>query len=72
MKRPHTLIAEHFGMDSRDVYETRHHYGRTARPIYVLDGEYYCVSRTRPTDEYGNGWEPLATLPTTTIWVSKI
>jgi hypothetical protein len=52
------LIAEHFGMDSRDVWEGRYQYGRTALPVYVLGDDYYCVSRTSP----GEGWEKISLL----------
>ena len=71
MKRAHTIIAEFYGMDSRDVFEMRHHYGQTRQPIYVIGDDYFAVSNSRPTDEYGTGWKIEATREGRNIWKSE-
>ena len=71
MKQAHTIIAEHFGMDSFDVNEGRHHYGLTRQPIYVIGDDYYAVGKAMPEDDYGTGWVAIATSGNRTIWESK-
>lgn len=71
MKRAHTIIAEHFGMDAIDVYEGRYHYGHTRIPIYVIGDDYYAVSRERPKDELRT-FTAIATLRDgRSIWEAK-
>jgi len=70
MKKPHTILAELFCMDSRDVHEMRHHYGHTHKPIYVIGDDYFCVSQSKPIDEYGAGWVKKYEHDGRTIWQS--
>lgn len=70
-KQAHTIIAEFYGMDSREVHECRHHYGLTKQPIYVLGDDYFAVGKSMPKDEYGTGWKAVATVDDTTIWKSE-
>ena len=69
-KRTHTLIAELYGMDSRDVYEMRHHYGQTKKPIYVIGDDYFAAGKAKPTDSYGMGWIADGVVDGVTIWKS--
>lgn len=71
-KRTHTIIAEFYCMDSRDVYEMRHDYGRTIQPIYVLGDDYFAVGKAMPKDEYGTGWKAVHEANGTKIWKSEI
>ena len=70
-KKAHTVIAELYGMDARDVHENRHHYGLTKQPIYTIGDDYYAVGKAKPTDEFGQGWEAVAELHGRVVWMSK-
>jgi hypothetical protein len=70
-RQAHTVIAEHFGQDSREVHESRHHYGQTMQPIYVLGDDYYAVSKDAPKDQYGKGWALEAVHQGRNIWKSQ-
>jgi hypothetical protein len=70
-KQAHTIIAEFYGMDSAEVYETRHHYGQTRQPIYVIGDDYFAVGKAMPKDEYGTGWKVEATHEGQNIWKSE-
>lgn len=70
-KKTHTVIAEAYGMDSREVFEMRHHYGMTRQPIYVIGDDYYAVGKRMPSDDYGTGWAVDCQVNGATIWKSK-
>ena len=61
-KQAHTVIAEHFGMDSADVHEGRYHYGRTSTPVYVIGDNYYACSRSKPKHETIEAWNVIGEL----------
>lgn len=47
-KRAYTLIAEHFGDDSKSIRESEYQYGRFTRPVYALSDNEYWSAGTRP------------------------
>lgn len=69
-KRAHTIIAELYGMDSREVFDLRHHYGQTRQPIYVIGDDYFAVGKYKPKDEYGTGWYREGDVNGVTVWKS--
>lgn len=38
-----TVLAMEFCADRRDIQEARYQYGRTTRPVYVLNEVYWCA-----------------------------
>jgi len=70
-KRAHTLIAEHFGMDARDVYEGRYQDTVTRTSIFVIDGDYYAASKEAPREEVGMPWARIGEVDGRGIWESK-
>jgi hypothetical protein len=70
-KKAHTVIAELYGLDSREVFDLRHHYGQTRQPIYVLGDDYFAVSKDMPRDQYGTGWKVQDTKDGRSVWKSE-
>lgn len=70
-KHSHTVIAELYGFDSREIHECRHHYGQTKRPIYVIGDDYFATGKTKPTDEYGTGWALEGEVNGVKVWKSN-
>jgi hypothetical protein len=59
-KHTQTVLAEHFGMDVRDLIDYRYHYGLTPIPMYHVDDHLYAVSRTMPKYSFWAKWEVVA------------
>lgn len=70
-QQTHTIIASFFGMDAADVYSSRYQDTRTKTSIYTIDGDYYTVSNTTPTDEVGKPWTKIGEVDGRGIWESK-
>lgn len=69
-KQAHTLIAQHLGMDSREVWEYRYHYGHTSRPIYAIGSDYYATGKHRPRDIDGLQWTQDGEQDGTPVWIA--
>lgn len=37
-------LAHNTGMDVTELKDYRYHYGRTSKPIWSIDNQYYCVT----------------------------
>ena len=78
MPRGSTIIATTFCMDVSGFEDDyRYQPSRTKKAIYSIGDDYYCVSKTKPTDEVGQPWMPavdqsVAKRYNTTLWVSKM
>lgn len=74
------IIASTLGLDleSSRAFNNEYQYqpGRTKKPVYVVGDDYFCVSKSKPTDDVGGPWEPYgdqfwAKEKGTILWVSR-
>ncbi len=55
-----TVLAMVFGWDNNEMNDYRYKAGRTDKPVYTIDGDYYCATKIgkRPAKSlYGLDWE---------------
>jgi hypothetical protein len=52
-----TLLATEFGWDNSEMEECRYQSGRTDRPVFVINDDYYCAVKIgqKPAKHYDGG-----------------
>ena len=73
------IIANTLSLDLESSRQFNNEYqyqpGRTKKPLYTVGDDYFCVSKTKPTDDCDGEWEQhkdqfFAAKAGTILWVS--
>jgi len=76
-----TMLAMVFGWDNADIEDCRYQAGRTDRPVYTINEDYYCAvkigqnpARNRDGDQWN--WEKVESQFAESngwqVWVAKV
>ena len=75
-KRIHTIIAEHLGWDSLDVWENCYQYGRFNKRVYTIGNCYMTSGKSKPVDSDGllTDWKPIVSAydGKSIIWICEV